>query len=286
VLAPFGDPDDDQALAAPRGDPDIELRASFGLRVCTMPGRHIEIVYDGRRQPAPTSALLSSSHSPWTGLLLERHALSGGHASSLRWPLPLVVLMAQGSLDIECRAMGKQHRFLAGPGSVTVWPGGYETARHAWTGDCEMVTVELSGTTLGQLADGDERLSAPSLAPQRGVDDPQLAALIGAIEAEVRAGCPAGQLFGESLSLAVAAYVAARYSTTPLKSPPPKGGLSRRRLKRVRDYIQTNLGRNLSGGITALGTLRAFTPAKATTVGRHPSDHIVQLIHLCTPWPL
>jgi AraC family transcriptional regulator len=120
------------------------------------------------------------------------------------------------------------------------------------------VTIELAGPILERLAQRDDALADLALAPQLGIRDGQLATLVRAMEADVKAGCPAGRLYGESLSLALAAYVAGRYLAEPTKMQRPKGGLSRRQLERVRQYVEANLGSNLS--LAELAGLAELSP--------------------------
>jgi AraC family transcriptional regulator len=79
-----------------------------------------------------------------------------------------------------------------------------------------------------------------------GPPDPVLGHLIGAIEAEVEAGCPAGPLFLESLGNSAAFYLAQRYGVFRCPVSCPYGGLSRDRLKRVVGYIEAHLASDLS----------------------------------------
>jgi AraC family transcriptional regulator len=112
-----------------------------------------------------------------------------------------------------------------------------------------------------------------------GIQDPQLAALVCGMEAEIEAGCPAGRLYGESLSLALAAYVSGRYSTALLNARPPKGGLSRRQLERVLDYVHANLGSDLS--LTELAAVARLSPQYSTdafrnSVGVTPHQYVMR----------
>ena len=246
-----------------------------------MPVPRVEVVFERRRRPAQPPLLLSSAHTPWSGLLLERYAVSEGHASSLLWAVPHIVLIEECAVDIEYRALGKGHRFVAGPGSVTVWPGGYETAPHDWVsaGPCQSVSAVLAGPTLGRLVEGNERLAGAALTPQHGVQDPQLAALLRAMEADVRAGCPAGPLYGEALSVALAAYVTGRYSTTREKAPPPRGALARPHLGRVLDYVHANLASSLSlaelAGVARLSP-QHFSLAFRNATGLTPHRYVTR----------
>src|SRR5207237_168973 len=156
---------------------------------------------DGEVRPTDGETLFSSAQSQWSGFLLERHAVLGGHASSFFWLAPRVIMVASGAIEIDYRAGLEHHHFVAGYGSVTIWPGDYEITSLQWSGECQLLDVELSPIGLERFAGTRVPLAPPRLSPQLGIRDAQLAALMRAMETEARAGCPAGPLYGESLSI-------------------------------------------------------------------------------------
>lgn len=213
-----------------------------------------------KRQPRPGFGTLirSSAQSSWSGFLLELRRVSTGEATGVSWPVPRVALTVAGQLSVEARALGWHRHFLVRPGSVTIWPGGHELRSLSWAGSCEWLALELDTSTLGQLAQADDHLARLSLAPQLGILDPQLAGLVRAMDEEIDAGCPAGRLYGESLSLALAAYVSGRYSAAGTNLPHAKAGLSSQRLQRVLDYVHAHLGSKL--GLVELARVAQLSP--------------------------
>src|SRR3954451_11894159 len=93
----------------------------------TMRHRRLELVINGRRRQLALAPLLSSARCPWSGFLLERHEVSSDYASRALWPRTLIVLVAVGSISVEEDAVVGRHRYVAGPGSVTIWPKGHES---------------------------------------------------------------------------------------------------------------------------------------------------------------
>ena len=223
-------------------------------------------IADGRLQADPGVLLLSSAQSPWAGFLLERHAVSSGSERRLFWPTPRLGLIARGAFRIEEHGPRGQHRFLAELDSITIWPGGHESVTLGWSGSGEIIDVEIAPASLGRLALAGPDLGAVDLAVQPGIQDRQLAALVRTMEAEVRSGCPAGRLYSESLSLTVAAYVAARYSVSPQRPSRSTGGLAPRQLSRVLDFIRANLGSDL--GVAELASVAHLSPSHFTQVFR------------------
>jgi AraC family transcriptional regulator len=213
-----------------------------------MDRRQQYIIGDGRRQ-TPGVCLLSSEHTAWSGFLLERHGeLAEGYWADALWPSARVVLVVAGSMCVEERAPQSQHRFVAGVGSITIWPVGHHARSLSWAPlaqPFETLSIEVDGPTLARLAPGDAALALGAMTPQLGIKDSALATLVRLMAADVAAECPTGRLYGEALSLALAANVAGRYSTSPAKAP-PKGGLSRRELGRVLEYVRAHLGGDLS----------------------------------------
>ncbi|OJH33985.1 AraC family transcriptional regulator [Cystobacter ferrugineus] len=80
------------------------------------------------------------------------------------------------------------------------------------------------------------------LEPRHQFREAQIEHLAWALEAECRAGFPNGLLYSESLGLALAAHLLTRYRA-PVEA---RGGLSKRQLQRVIEYIEAHLDQNLS----------------------------------------
>jgi len=63
---------------------------------------------------------------------------------------------------------------------------------------------------------------------------------------EVQAAFPGGALYGESLGVAIAAHVVRGYSVAGCRAEDPRGGLPTDELRRIEEYVEENLARNLS----------------------------------------
>jgi AraC family transcriptional regulator len=218
----------------------------------SMSGKRLEELIDGRLQSAePTVPLIWSAQTPWSGFLLERNVVHDGGARSILFPCTELIMVVAGSIYVEYRALSVEQRFFAGAGSVTVWPAGYELSPASWTVErmeefpTEMLRVQLDMSALERLAPENNPVAGLRLAQQSGIEDACVASLMRLMEMDVAAGCPAGKLYGESLSLALAAHVAGHYSTGSIETV-PRDGLARPVLTRVLDYIAANLGRDLT----------------------------------------
>jgi AraC family transcriptional regulator len=240
-----------------RSDPGIERDTSTS-------GKRVEELIDGRLQSAePALPLIWSGQTAWSGFPLERNVCHDGAAGSILFPCTELIMVVVGSIRVEYRALGIDDCFFAGAGSVTLWPAGHEVSPVSWTAEhtegssTEMLRVQLDMFALEQLALRGDFGSGLSLVQQFGIEDTTLASLMRLMEADVAAGCPTGKLYGESLSLALAAHVAGHYSTGSLEMV-PRDGLARPVLSRVLDYIATHLGRDLT--ITELAAVANMSP--------------------------
>jgi AraC family transcriptional regulator len=67
-----------------------------------------------------------------------------------------------------------------------------------------------------------------------------------ALQAELEAGVHFGWLFGETVAQGLAVYLAQRYAAFPPRLTPYRGGLPKKSLHRVLQYVEDQLDENLS----------------------------------------
>ena len=79
-------------------------------------------------------------------------------------------------------------------------------------------------------------------------------------------GAPPGRVYGESISIAVAAHIAARYAVSTQQPLTSTGGLARRRLSRILDFVLANLDSDLS--VAELAALAHLSPSHFVQVFR------------------
>jgi AraC family transcriptional regulator len=97
-----------------------------------------------------------------------------------------------------------------------------------------------------------------SLTPAQSTDDARLAALMLAMRQEVREGCSSGRLYGESISLALLAYLAGTYAN-PRHAEPRTAALSPAQKRSVVAYIRANFTGNVS--VSELAGLVHMSPS-------------------------
>jgi len=139
-----------------------------------------------------------------------------------------------------CRA----HRFVYTRGDIDLFPAG---ASDVWEEEqaSTSVLVRLAPSLLRRAAEeiglGPDRAD---LAPRHQFRDPQIEHIAWALDAERRSGHPSGLLYTESLGLALAL----RLLGSDPAPPQERVGLSASQLRRVIDFVEEHLDRDLSLG--------------------------------------
>lgn len=103
--------------------------------------------------------------------------------------------------------------------------------------------------------------------------------LIKTMWLEMKAGCPAGRLFGESLATAFTAHLLRHYGVLSRKMELHRGGLLPATLRKVKDYVETHLHEDLSirhlAALTQLSSYH-FAHVFRQTTGVAPHHYVLQ----------
>jgi AraC family transcriptional regulator len=148
----------------------------------------------------------------------------------------------------------RSERFRYTRGDVDIFPAGMSDVWQVQETETALI-LHLPSTLLRRAAqeiglDPDRA----GLDPRHQIRDPQIEHIAWALDAERRAGNPAGLLYTESLGLALAIHLLGRYPA-PLS---PGSGLSRRQLERLTSYIDAHLDADLSlAHLSAVANLSA-----------------------------
>jgi AraC family transcriptional regulator len=140
---------------------------------------------------------------------------------------------------ISCRPTGL--RCVRSRGEINVLPAGVV---EAWFEDDASDMIDLRvPAALVRLAAEEMGLDPDraGVAARCHMRDEQIEHIAWALAAEQRAGSPNGLIYGESLGLALAVHLLARYP-----APAAPRGLSPSQLVRVTEYIEAHLGEDVS----------------------------------------
>lgn len=221
----------------------------------------------------------SSAATQWSGFLLERHNLAGV-LEEVGWHSSHVIMCLGGSCVVRVSGGAGNARCVVQPGRIFIFPGGCRNTNISVAGDAwRVVVTEIDGARLQRLSFGTESPSDVTLAPQLNIDDARLVAILDNMLAEATAGCQCGPLYGESLSLSLAAYVAGRYSMRACGADTAEHGFSSTQAHAVIEYVHAHLRRDLSLLELARAmdlSPRHFSRLFRTTFGTTPHRYVIE----------
>lgn len=197
----------------------------------------------GHERPAlPTVPVLSSQQAPWTGICVEEHHIAAIDAPEVILLEPWVSVVVGGEAEVQIRSKHGLERVKQSSGNVVVLgPGLVPPIVVKGLFDILYISLKSSLFDAHATESGGGRVA---LRNAFAGSDPQVYFIAMALKAELESGCAGGRLYGESLANALAIHLLQRYSTDQL--PQYKGGIQPRRLRQVLDYIDENLGSDLT----------------------------------------
>jgi AraC family transcriptional regulator len=234
---------------------------------------------------SPAKLLLSSTNRGWSGVSAELRA----HSKSLLpwWGAPtdihVCVDIRGNGTTITRRANGIADRTVARRGMVWICPAGWQEGSIDITGDLpEIMHIYLPPDqfSLGKLGLNIDGSVVGAMQFERALADPLLGEMAHAIASEPRAETSAGKILVESLTNCIAARLVQMCTSVPAArsvTAITRGGLDRRRLLRVLDYIEANLEDDLSvEGMASIVRLSRFHFARAfrQAVGESPHRYV------------
>jgi AraC family transcriptional regulator len=170
-----------------------------------------------------------------------------------------------------CRA----HRFVYTRGDIDLFPAG---TSDVWVEEqaSTSLIVRLAPSLLRRAAEeiglGPDQAD---LEPRHQFRDPQIEHIARALDAERRDGHPSGPLYAESLGLALALRVLEPYPVPPQA----QAGFSASQLRRVMDFVEEHLDRDLSlarlAGVAGVSASHLKTLFRRST-GLPVHEYVVQ----------
>jgi AraC family transcriptional regulator len=189
------------------------------------------------------SVRASSKDRNWNGFDATLYEASAGF-SEQAFVRHNISMQVGRPLLVTSRCDGKILRRLQVPGDIKIVPPGVP---RVWETESATVklTMYLSPSLMISAADA-MRINPDrvAIAPQLHVRDPRIEHIGWAVKAELESPEPLGRLYGDSLGLALAAHILREYA--PASAQHPVNRLSRRRLRRIVEYIEANLAQDLS----------------------------------------
>jgi AraC family transcriptional regulator len=240
----------------------------------------VTVIMDDQLTPIPGLPLLSSAASKCSSFLLETHVIAESRDDlGWCWHNTHVAVCTSGPSLIDISGGAGHGRFLANDGDIFIIPKGCGlTNIHHSGGNFHFAVVEIDYARLECLFH-EQTLSIDSrLTPQLCIPETRIAALINSMRAEVEAGCPSDPLYGESLSLALTAYVCSHYSVHTQDTQAINHRFSHVQSQRLLEFVHAHLGGDFS--LVELARIvhlspRHFSRLFRNTFGMSPHRYVV-----------
>jgi AraC family transcriptional regulator len=225
---------------------------------------------------------LSSAPRGWRGISAEVRSHGGGEIPGYEPSLTEIAVQIRGDGVVTRHAHGIRQRIVARPGVIGIVPVGVrEDFAHVSGFIDEIVHIYLSLDCFVALAKHMSRDFGPgAIRYDGGFQDPLIEAVAVALVGELRDETSCGDLLAETLADTLAMRLLNKYSTWsggPYQVVRKAKALDARRLKRVLNYIEANLTREITiDQLASVASLSRFHFSRMfkAAMGRSPSSFI------------
>jgi AraC family transcriptional regulator len=213
------------------------------------------------RSPVPFQPILSSADTTWEGFALEYHYIPPfiEYPGNIKFSGHLIALNLCKEPALLCyREQDSEERVARIPNGALSMCSSHEIVASRQYGASMVFPLLIDSSTMQRVCEETPAGSQVELIPAAAVEDQTLRNLILAMAEDLRAGCPAGRIFGESLANAIAAYASNKYSVSSCRFPEYRDGLPAACLRNVLEYIHANLDSDL--GVAEIARVALISP--------------------------
>jgi AraC family transcriptional regulator len=205
------------------------------------PVRAVEVIRDGHRtSPILIPAAVSSRRVEWNGIALEAfHDVPASNIPEHEHPTHFLNLFTSGRIRAQWTMDGRTRTADHGPGTLYLLPAGSRDLA-TWSGPNSRILLVMEPRFLAGVLDETAHLADVELRPNLSFQDRHIVAILRALHADLEDGSPAGPLYGQSLSVALAHYFIRRYAVRTTHDPEYRNGMPAVRLNRVLDFMRQN----------------------------------------------
>jgi AraC family transcriptional regulator len=222
----------------------------------------IQMISKGRSVPFFGEPDLKSADHPWAGYSFEEACGPAEPIPSHSWSKTTLLYVTGGYGSLNWKHRGTWRTDSVQLGTVSIIRRDAEIQTCIPSNPIPTMLLQLDNSKLQHIAPDYVLTIDKSLGSAQVADDHRLAALMRAMRDEVKEGCPSGRLFGESISLALLAYLAGKYATPRCEKD--AAALSPAQKRRILDHVQENLSGDIS--VTELSGLMQMSPSHFTRV--------------------
>ena len=228
----------------------------------------------------PGSPITNSANAttPWTGLILEKHSVGAVEIPEHEHHTFCLHLQTSGPVEMDWHSHGRSGHLNTSAGDlIFLTPGTRDSL--LWHGPSQRIVASIDPSILVKAATQLELNQLPDFDNLWSFHDEQLRLLLTEMEREVTSGSTTGPLYGDLLGLSLSVALIRKYGHASTSPAPHKGGIPRPQLKRVLEYIATNLTSEIHlEDIAAVAGLSVFHFARAfrESTGVTPHQYVLQ----------
>jgi AraC family transcriptional regulator len=220
---------------------------------------------------------LSSAHAQWSGIALEKYSTPAISIHRHEHPELFLHMVLGGTAKYEVNTRGRNFRYASRPGTILLLPRGTEDEQH-WAGPIDHLVVAIHPRLIAQTLEETAHETEVELTEHWNLVDGHISSLLNEMAADLNDQSPAGSIYGDTLATALSVYLLKRYAVRRRAPTAYKGGLPGYRLRRVLDYIASNLDKNIS--LSELAAIAGMSPHYFSelfkqSTGRSPHNYIL-----------
>jgi AraC family transcriptional regulator len=181
--------------------------------------------------------VLWSSGNSWKGVTAEAYEMGPIDLPEFQFVNHNVVLHLAGSVLVEMTVDGHRDNCTRVPGDIALFPAG-AVCKAASREKHQLMVVSFSQQVMNSSRLEEIDVAGFGLHAFTHLADPQIEHICRALKAEAESGFLSGSLYGEALGLALASRFLGQFSKLNI---PRRGGLAPRIVRRVIDYIDSEM---------------------------------------------
>jgi AraC family transcriptional regulator len=231
----------------------------------------------------PSRVVLSSIDTKWNDVVVEQHHFPSSELPDVMFKRHAICINIGQSFTREFEKDGRFHRVQRARGAITLFPSHqpFSGRLKAETGAfANLLFLALNPLFVTDVA---ERLELDvdriELVEQRRGTDPTLRYIAMALRAGVQTGDALDRMYGEALSTALAVHLLREYGAAVPEQKKRHPGLPREKLVRAVEYIQDQLGTDLTVSGIAQAVYMSpyhFTKLFKESTGQSPHQYVVE----------
>ena len=229
---------------------------------------------DGAEPPYLTSTALN-----WSGVEVQRarRAPTAGETKEHSYAQPAVFLYhTEKPIHGEVFVAGEKRCGKLAANTVSIAPPDAPIRGNRY-GYCEITVIYIDPSTFTEIARAETGCDLPEIRPQYAIEDPLIRSVGMMLDAELFAAQPNSRVYAESLAVALAAQIYAKYSNRKFQGAAPV--LNAPQLRRSIEFINDNLHKDLTlAEMAAIANMSKYHFAKSfrQLTGMPPHHYLVK----------